>query len=110
MFLSDHGEELYEYRDHAGHGIANKATSEIPFFAMLSPGFKKNYPAIDAVMKQRTNTPYSSANNFYTLLHLLNINSKKHERKILKNAFFSPRYDSTGIRLVMGIDYSTMNP
>jgi len=110
VFLSDHGEELYENRNYAGHGYPpSRVTSEIPYFTLLSPEFKKNYPAIDQTMKSRTNTPYSTYNNFYTLVHLLNLNAKEHKSKILRNGFFSPYYDSTRTRLVMGIDYSTIN-
>lgn len=109
VFLSDHGEELYDYRDHAGHGYPpNRVTSEIPYFAILSEEFKKNFPETDRTMKNNSNTPYSTANNFYTLLQLLNINSEKHKPRILTNGFFSPAYRSDGQRLVMGLDYDQM--
>lgn len=110
VFLSDHGEELYEYRDYAGHGYPpSRAMAEIPYFAMVSNDFKKNYPALTDIMERRKNTSYSTVNNFYTLINLLNINSKKHQEKILKNAFFSPQYDSMQARFVMGNDYEKMN-
>lgn len=106
MFLADHGEELYENRNHAGHGFPpTKQTAEIPCFAMLSPGFRQNYPELEMIMRKRVNTPYSNANNFYTLLQLLNIDSKKHWLAIAKNSFFSPHYDSLAPRMIMGIDY-----
>jgi heptose-I-phosphate ethanolaminephosphotransferase len=109
VFLSDHGEELYESRNYAGHSYPpTRIMSEIPYFTILSPEFKRNYPDIERAMKNRTNTPYSTANNFYTTLHLLNINSKKYRNKILKQGFFSPYYDSSATRSVMGIDYSKM--
>jgi heptose-I-phosphate ethanolaminephosphotransferase len=111
VFLSDHGEELYENRNHAGHGYPpNRVTSEIPYFTMLSENFKKNYPEIELAMKQRKNTAYSLSNNFYTLTHMLHISSIKHEKKILRNSFFSPSYDSLAPRMVMGVDYNSMNP
>jgi heptose-I-phosphate ethanolaminephosphotransferase len=109
VFLSDHGEELFEHRDHAGHGYEpHKETSEVPYFVLLSEGFKKNYPETEKIMKERSNTAYSTSNNFHTVLHLLNINSTTHKTKILKNAFFSPSYDSTAKRIVGGYDYSQM--
>jgi heptose-I-phosphate ethanolaminephosphotransferase len=109
LFVADHGEELYEYRDHAGHSYPpNKCTAEIPFFASVSPRFAKTYPAVNHTLKTRANTPYNTENNFYTILHLLNINSLKHRQLIRKNGFFSPAYDSTRTRLVMGCDYSKM--
>lgn len=111
VFLSDHGEELYDYRDHAGHGFpATRASSEIPYFTLLSPDFEKNYPRIPEVMKQRVNTPYSTENNFYTLLDLLNIRSKKYRSRILRKGFFNSAYDSTAPRFVKGIDYDKMEP
>jgi heptose-I-phosphate ethanolaminephosphotransferase len=110
VFLSDHGEELYEIRDYAGHGYPpGKVISEVPYFMCLSDKFKKNYPVVEETMRKRLNTPYSTANNFYTVLHLLNINnSGKHKKRILKQGFFSPSYDSTAKRLVAGNDYALM--
>jgi heptose-I-phosphate ethanolaminephosphotransferase len=111
VFLSDHGEELFEHRDHAGHGYEpRREISEVPYFVLLSPGFKKHYPKIVEIMKSRLNTPYSTVNNFHTIVHLLNINSSTQKNKINKNAFFSSSYDSTSKRLVGGYDYSQMVP
>lgn len=109
VFVADHGEELYELRDHAGHGYPpNRITSEIPYFVGFSKGFKNNYPGVDSIAKTRANTPYTSSKNFYTLVNLLNISSPAYKNNILKHAFFSPIYDSTSKRLVMNIDYSAM--
>ena len=109
VFLSDHGEELYENRDYAGHGFPpTKVTAEIPYFVMLSDVFKKSYPFIESNVKKRGNTAYSSLNNFYTFLHLLNIGSKEHEARIQNRGFFSTKYDSTLPRLVMQMDYGKM--
>ncbi len=110
VFLSDHGEELYENRDYAGHGFPpTKVTAEIPYFVILSDVFKKSYPFIESNVKKRANTAYSSINNFYTFLQLLNIGSKEHEARIQNRGFFSNRYDSTLPRLVMQMDYSKMD-
>ena len=110
VFLADHGEELYENRNYAGHGFPpSRVTSEIPYFTMLSPDFEQNYPDIRSTMEQRTHVAYSTVNNFYTLVHLLNISSPTHKSRILKHGFFSPGYDSTQTRFVMGVDYSKMN-
>jgi heptose-I-phosphate ethanolaminephosphotransferase len=109
FFLSDHGEELYEHRDYAGHGSEqDREVAEIPSFAIVSNDFRKNYPTLEKMMRNRSNTPYSTSNNFYTVLHLLNIHSRKHETKILTNAFFSPSYDSTAKRIVGNYEYSQM--
>jgi heptose-I-phosphate ethanolaminephosphotransferase len=109
LFVADHGEELYEYRNHSGHSFPpNRSTAEVPFFASFSPKFLETYPAIHQTLKQRSNTAYNTEDNFYTLLHLLNINSRKHHKLISRNAFFSGDYDSTRTRLVMGCDYSQL--
>lgn len=109
VFLSDHGEELFENRNFSGHTYpASRLTSEIPYFTLLSDDFKKNFPEIETNMMARKNTPYSTADNFFTMLQLLNINSKTYNDKIQKNGFFDSAYDSTHPRMVMGDDYSTM--
>jgi heptose-I-phosphate ethanolaminephosphotransferase len=109
IFLSDHGEELYENRDYIGHAYPpSKIMSEVPYFMYLSDDFKKNYPAIDLSMKNRVNTPYSTKNNFYSITHLLNIGSEKYNDQILKNSFLSSSYDSTYTRYVMGMDYKNL--
>ena len=108
LFLSDHGEEVFDNRDFIGHGYPpSKLMSEIPFFVYLSPFFKKNYETEAEMIQKRVNTPYSAQNNFYTLLQLLNIHSKK-EDQLERNAFFSARYDSASPRYVMGKEYKSL--
>ncbi|MCC6373108.1 MAG: sulfatase-like hydrolase/transferase [Bacteroidia bacterium] len=109
IFLSDHGEEIYEKKDYFGHCYPpTKIMSEIPYFTLLSPEFRKRYSAIDSVMHKRTMTRYSTGKNFFTVLYLLNIGSEKHNPEIERYGFFSPNYDSTYTRHVMGDDYDKM--
>lgn len=109
VFLSDHGEELFENRDFSGHTYPpSRLTSEIPYFTLLSENFKKKFPETEKNMRARKNTAYSTADNFFTILQLLNIHSESYESQILEKGFFSSAYDSTRPRIVYGIDYSTM--
>ncbi|MDI9341633.1 MAG: phosphoethanolamine transferase [Sediminibacterium sp.] len=109
LFLSDHGEELFENRDYAGHCYPpDKCMAEIPAFAVLSPAYKKQYPLMEEIIRKRKTTPFSSSNAFFSLLHLAGVHSKKHEQHIRHQSFFSAAYDSTKPRYIMGFDYSKM--
>jgi heptose-I-phosphate ethanolaminephosphotransferase len=109
IFLSDHGEEMFDKRNFAGHGYPPvRSTAEIPFFVVLSDKLRAQHPAIEKAVKAKVNTPFSTSNLFFAVLDLLQIKSPKLNSVIPKKAFFNPRYDSTATRLVMGVDYKNM--
>lgn len=72
LYLSDHGEELYEYREFAGHAYekVSPPMAEIPFMVWASPSYRKYRQ--DLVFD--TNRPYSSADFIYSVSDLAGLN------------------------------------
>lgn len=109
VFLSDHGEELFDYRHHHGHGYpANQATAEIPFFMLVSPYFRQHAPHMDSIIRSRIHSPWSSKDAFFTLLQLQGVQSQRYARPLSERAFFSSGYNPQRVREVMGQDYNQM--
>lgn len=71
LYFSDHGEEVFEYREFAGHAFEkiSRYMCEIPFLFWISPDFKMNRP--DLVIDK--NRPYSTADVIYSLSDLAGI-------------------------------------
>lgn len=68
IYFSDHGEELYDYRNFAGHAYekASAYMCEVPFILWTSSGFIKNRPDL----RIDTSRPYSTADFVYSLSNL----------------------------------------
>jgi heptose-I-phosphate ethanolaminephosphotransferase len=87
IYLSDHGEEMYDYRDFAGHAYekVSPAMSEIPFIVWLSPSYRKFRK--DLVFdKERT---YSSTDFIYSVSDLAGINYEDYDDS---RSIFSTHY------------------
>lgn len=77
IYFSDHGEELYDYREFAGHAYEKVSPTmcEIPFVVWLSPSYKQHRQ--DLVLD--TERPYSSADFIYTISDLAGLTYKDYD-------------------------------
>lgn len=68
VYFSDHGEELYDYRNFAGHAYEKVSAymCEVPFILWLSPDFMKNRPDLHIDTKR----PYSTVDFIYSISNL----------------------------------------
>lgn len=74
VFLSDHGEEVYDVRDLAGHGDeASPWQRDIPCVVWMSRAFQTNHPAENARIRRATGTHWQSDEMIHTLLDLMKI-------------------------------------
>lgn len=90
IYLSDHGEEMYDYRDFAGHAYekVSPTMSEVPFLVWLSPSYRKFRK--DLVFDK--NRVYSSADFIYSVSDLAGINYVDYEdSKSIFSTHFVPR-------------------
>ncbi|MFV0330775.1 MAG: sulfatase-like hydrolase/transferase [Dysgonomonas sp.] len=90
VYLSDHGEELYDYRDFAGHAYekVSPTMSEIPFMVWISPSFQKY--RTDLVFDKTR--PYSSEDFIYSISDLAGLNySDYDDTRSLFSTKFTPR-------------------
>lgn len=88
LYFSDHGEEVYDYRNLAGRSHENAKTSnimkyqyEIPFVIWCSQSYIQKNKNIIASIKKSLNKPYMIDNLSHLLFYLGNIHTKYYNYK-----------------------------
>ncbi|MCV3442543.1 phosphoethanolamine transferase [Campylobacter sp. IFREMER_LSEM_CL1097] len=103
VYISDHGESVYEYRDRAEHFVTSRFTAEIPFFFIVSDKFKQNNPElVDRIIKAK-NRPFMIDDLIHTMVTIGGIKVEDYDpaRDVLSDEFNSNR-----IRIFNGeVDY-----
>lgn len=95
VYLSDHGEELYDYRDFAGHAYekVSPTMSEVPFIVWTSPSYQKY--RTDLVFDKKR--PYSSEDFIYSISDLAGLGySDYDDTKSVFSTKFLPRERHVG--------------
>ena len=90
VYFSDHGEEVYEMRDFAGHAYEKVSPSmcEIPFLVWMSPDFKKERE--DLILD--TTRSYSTSDFLYSLSDLAGFNYVDYnDKRSIFSIEFEPR-------------------
>ena len=89
FYISDHGENLYDFNSFAGHGSLEvpKVEVEIPAFIWLSEPLKKQRPQLETVVENSLNDKWSLFHFFPSYLYLIGIEIDDREKK---NLFESP--------------------
>ncbi|MBN2055456.1 sulfatase-like hydrolase/transferase [bacterium] len=104
LFLSDHGEEVYDQRDFCGHTetVGNRFMIEIPFILWLSEEYRAVFPEIAERSGASLDNPYLSDDLIHTLCELSHLDFDRFEpaRSIVNPAFRRDRR-----RLYNGRDY-----
>jgi len=77
IYFSDHGEELYDYREFAGHAYekVSPPMCEIPFMVWMSPNYRKSRP--DLIFD--TERPYSTEDFIYSISDIAGISYKDYD-------------------------------
>lgn len=78
IFFSDHGEEVYDYRDFMGHGNSAHAREikyqiRVPLLIWLSDKYKKNRPEISKAVFENIHQPFTTDNISHLILDLSGI-------------------------------------
>ena len=102
FYLSDHGDEVYDTRNFAGHGAANRYTLEIPFMIYLSDKFKAAHPQILACIEAAQQKPFMSDNFIHALFDLLGIECVELDKSL---SLFNGDFNATRPRIIGGKDY-----
>ncbi len=100
IYLSDHGENVYDEMDKVGHDFTNKlpkSNVEIPFLVWLSPKYIKLNPERINTLKKNTHLPFVSDNLFHCLMDLNNIESSYLEKE---KSLFNKNYNSERKRIL----------
>jgi len=79
VYFSDHGEEVYDIRNFAGHAYEKVSSHmcEIPFLVWLSSGYLQDRPDIEI----DTGRPYSTVDFLYSLSNLAGIDFADYDSK-----------------------------
>lgn len=77
LYMSDHGEEIYDYRDYRGRQVSYKPTpgqlrnqNETPFLVWCSDAYKKSHPDIVKRLQSSLDRPFMTDIVGHTLLAL----------------------------------------
>ena len=96
VYLSDHGEELFDYRNFIGRTHEKKKSwqalkyqYEIPFVVWCSDSFKEKYPEKVKAIKKAMKKPFLSSNVSHMLLSLAFIDTPfyKEEKDVLSDKY-----------------------
>ncbi|MFA6923179.1 MAG: sulfatase-like hydrolase/transferase [Bacteroidales bacterium] len=76
LYMPDHGEEVYNFREYYGHTFSHKSSymCEIPFILWRSEEFKK-----EVAISVDTTRPYSTENLIYSVSDLAKLNYKDYD-------------------------------
>lgn len=95
IYISDHGEEVYDFRNFVGHAENNgsKYMIEIPFLIYVSNSFKAKYPKIVEKIEKSVNMPYMTDDLIHTILDIAEIETKEYDktRSVINDNFNSKR-------------------
>lgn len=82
IYLSDHGENVYDEINNAGHdytGSLPKSNVEIPFIVWLSPQYINKYPSKSNIILNHKHKPFVSDYLFHAVLDLNHIQTPYFE-------------------------------
>lgn len=104
FYLSDHGDEVYDYRNFSGHtwNYVSRFMVEIPFMIYMSDTFKKRHPNIVKKVKMAQHKPFMSDNFMHALFDLLDIKCVELDKALSP---FNNKYNTSRARMVGGKDY-----
>ena len=118
VYLSDHGEEVYDYKDAIGRRYAGmtpewlKYIHAIPFVVWCSDRYKATHPETAKELSAATDRPFTTDNTCQLLLHLGGLETcYYHSDRDLLSPDFKPRR-----RIVEGkedfvrVDYDSIMP
>ena len=105
VYVSDHGEEVYDTQDYFGHdwNRVRRHHVEIPFMVWVSDAFKRERSKTVQWMQANIDSPFQTDDLIYTLIDQLGIQTDLQDTR---HSLFSAQYRSKP-RLVYGVNYDT---
>lgn len=81
IYLSDHGEEVYENRDYMGHNqeSPSRYMFEIPFLLFLSKSYIEKFPNQKEKITQNINSSFISDDLIHFLLNITKVTHEKYK-------------------------------
>lgn len=106
IYISDHGEEVYDGRDFAWHSVeeeGNVHMIEIPAIVWTSEKFRKSYPEKVFSLKNAVDRPYRTDFLIHTLLDLMDIRTTSFDAT---KSVINEKFDSSRPRIYNGAPYT----
>ena len=104
IYLSDHGEEVYDWRDKYERTNERTITPEIaryqyeiPLMLYMSDSFKEHHPDVAEAVKTSADRPFISSDLCHLLFYLGGISIPDYQEK---RNILSPQYDKTRKRII----------
>lgn len=115
IYLSDHGEEIYDWRNSCYRTNSDYMTPEIaryqyeiPLLFYMSDTFKANHPALVEQIEAARHKPFISSLLPFVLFHLAGISHVDYESR---RDFLSPEYDESYPRIIReDVYYDELKP
>lgn len=108
IYISDHGEEVFEYRNFVGHAEDNpsKFMFEIPFVIYTSPKFRQIHPEVENKIVAAVDKPFMSDDMIHFLLDMMKIETPDFNKSLSP---LNENYNSTRKRIFGGKIYTKGN-
>ncbi len=104
IYISDHGEEVYEERDFFGHeeALGSYHMIEIPMLVWMSPGLRRACPDLELRIAANIDRPFMTDDMIHVLLDIMRIETKDYhpERSVIH-----PDFNVTRPRIYSGRTY-----
>ncbi|MBT3208417.1 MAG: phosphoethanolamine transferase [Bacteroidetes bacterium] len=106
IYLSDHGENVYDEQNKIGHDYSKKlpkANVDIPFIIWLSREYIKSHPLKVNFVRSNSRKPFITDDLFHSIIDLIEIQTPYFEEK---RSIFNKRFNDTRQRILEdGKDY-----
>lgn len=113
VYLSDHGEELFELSNFRGHSTAAYSANpiyqlKVPFMVWMSEQFEHIHPEKARLIRKAVNRPILTDELPHFLMDVAEIQTSHYRPE---KSFINEHYDSVKPRVVMhSIDYNSLTP
>ena len=104
FYVSDHGEEVYDFRNFAGHteDDGSRYMIEIPFLIYVSDKFKENYPEMVKKIENSVDRPYMTDDLIHTILDIAEIKTSEYEES---RSIINDKFNFARKRIFLGQEY-----
>lgn len=104
IYISDHGEEVYDEADFFGHAWSvTRNMAEIPFIIWTSDKFSHEYPELESRIASSIHRPYMTDDMIHTLLDIMSIETPEYDPA---RSVINPSFDITRPRIYFGHLYT----
>lgn len=105
VYLSDHGETLFEIDGIRGHGMINRFVLEIPLIFIGTDKFKAKYPEIWQKLENAKDYKFMSDDIIHTFADIIGVKPLEYNAS---RSLISGEFNASRKRLVNGTDYENI--